>query len=280
MVSLDINTVASILAAATTLALAIAAFQAIGQNKKQLELLAGQTRVFQSQQAPIAIIKSFQFEQNSLKISVENIGTGPISLLVLRTLAVPTKITYLDGKDGPPIEDMKTLQRAFDEKRQLYWRYDMKLQSEFKYEDNRVTLFDTVRFLHHPERKGGILLPKESATFAMEPLFGFKYKNRPPEASYPRFPEVKKMLESNGVTALAVDFDIMGRDMVDKPIQSQPMAKFVVDFSKHETLEHAFKENHRPYFLPLDSQEVLGDFPMSADDYSHSSFMVHLLSET
>jgi hypothetical protein len=67
----------------------------------------------------------------------------------------------------------------------------------------------------------------------------------------------------------------MGKNMAEEKIQSQTLANFVVDLVRHKTLAEAYKENRRPYFLPLDRKEVAEKIPVSTKMYLLSKSSVN-----
>jgi hypothetical protein len=256
----EISTVLDGLVAVGTLGLAAAAFWGIRQNGKQVRALTRQTLILRAQNAPIPVVSEFQFIGDGLKLTIQNTGKSPISALVLSSQFMPTKREIYDEKrDGRQLGPDE-VEMEMQQKKQLYQRFSMLVPPEFVVDGKKINPVDTSKFLLHPVRKDNTLMPGETVTYEVEPVFGLNYKNPPPYFSTEIFAGLKEKLEANEISAVAVRFGILAKDWSEELLQPHDMANFIVDFAVEKTLEEGFKSKRRPYFEPLSRQEFMSTF--------------------
>jgi hypothetical protein len=270
----DLGTASTLLVAIATMAVASVSYASVRQNRRQVNMLVRQTMLLKTQQDPIPLIKAFSFDKNTLKITLENAGNGPASSLAIGSSFVLARHAFFADSRGERPLSSSEFEDASKEKKQVFMRYELEVQRNLQDEGKKVFPTPVACQLINEERDTTLLLPHETCTYSLDLKFGLGPKSGDP-TSFPPFDPLVGLLKENGITCFTVDFDLIGKNMAEDPIQRQRIGMFVVDLAKHKNLEEAFAEKTRPYFMPLDSMEVARTIPLSVEMYLQSKSMVN-----
>lgn len=252
----DISTM--VLAAATTV-VAIATFRSVTQNKRQTKALIRQTLVLKSQQDPVLVIKSFNIHENTLNITIENIGNGPAQLLAVRS---SYGVAKWRPSDSPPNQEEQAIMDFLNTKRRFFGNYQLELR-ELVYEGKKQTLDPGFGYLVNSDANISFLPRGETRTYTLEVKFmtqwGKKVSDIFGEGKGRSFEELKDMMKSNNVKFIGVSLDLMVKNMNETEIPTTRICKFVIDFERHKNLEEAYKEKQEPsFFVNMQNEVVSG----------------------
>jgi hypothetical protein len=266
----SLSVAAELLVALGTIALAGASYLSVRQSKRQLKVLSEQFSIARAQQAPILKLNEVKFEGNSLSLSVENIGGGPAIWLGLRTFFIPARMTIFDKQDGGTPLDPSQAEEAARQGKQLFMRYDMiHPEPKIVHEGEAVGWESMVSFLPNPTTNDPTLFPNEQQTVTTKPLFLITAHKVFLGAPFD-YEQLKALLTANGVQYAALSLGLVAKDATDHPVRGRTIGAFVADFQRHETLEAAAKENHRPYFLAIAPETFFKEGWMKGDEYETS----------
>ena len=227
---MDANLITQIIVAIGTTTLAVATFATIYQSKLQLRELKKQIYMSRSRQMPILKCSNLKFVGNKPHFNITNVGEG---------LAVDIGVSvnfYPTVNDHPSIGARFTL-----EGREVF----------------------PTEFISFPSEKGEMMLVfKESGIFESDILFGMFTKEIMEGLSGKgfTFDKLREFCKRHDVSTIAVDMGVIGKNVMEEPTFTTRIAKFFIDFEKHNTLEEAYNESLKskrsPYSLPLSSGEI------------------------
>jgi hypothetical protein len=255
---LSLNALASLGVALATVILAVVTYKVLIESRKQLSILTAQTVVSRSQLDPYLLVHSFKFTGDKLVIDVENIGKGRAIWLSLRLWYQPCEPHYSADKKGEiPLTPEQAVQLGKTQGR-LFAKYEAS-RKELRYEDWKSALpVQAFTFLGNKNiGDEAVLLEGTRQQFEVEPHSCIG-KDKPPFNQWKgfTFDEFRHFLAENDVGFVALQFQLACKDPVENILPGIHVCKFVMDLSKHKTLEEAFTDNFSFDFFPLTLKEA------------------------
>jgi hypothetical protein len=259
---------ATLLVAIATLVVALVSYSSVRQNKREVDMLTRQTVILRSQIDPIPVVHLIAFSGNKLRVRVVNHGTGPASSLVIDTGVHLCKVTFTkdaEGKEPFSEEELKAAPKGA----LGYPRYDWRPNFFLLSNGEKKHPVDVVNQLLKELPDAMILLPEEEYEYTVDLKFGLGSSRNDPNL-WVGYDQLTDMMRRSEVWSFALTLGLLGKNMAEEKVQGQVLANFVVDLVRHKNLEDAFKENRRPYFLPLDRREIAEQIPLSTEMYLKS----------
>ena len=169
---MDSLSLATVILALATIALAFFTYQAVNHGKNQTEMLVRQTMILRSQIDPIPHITEFSFSNNSLNLDVENIGSGPASSLAVETSFVPAKkVFYENEQSRKPLTGIE-LEKFIPSNNQITIRYEV-YEKTLEKNGEKFNPIREAYILPNKKRNTLVLLPNETQSYNIELGFGF-----------------------------------------------------------------------------------------------------------
>jgi hypothetical protein len=264
---------ATVLVAVATLILALVTYTSVRQNRRQVDMLTRQTVILRSQIDPIPVVHLVAFNGNTLRVRITNHGAGPASSLAIDTGIHLCKVTFTKDASGKQPYSEEEL-RSAPKGTLAYPRYDWHPNSQLLDAGKKKYPVDVVNQLLKELPDTMILLPNEEYEYSVDLRFGLGNSRKDPDL-WLGYEQLVETMRRSDVWSFALSLGLIGKNMADEKIRGQTLANFIVDLVRHKTLEDAFKENRRPYFLPLDIKEVAQKIPVSTEMYLQSKLGIN-----
>lgn len=241
---MDSISIAIIFIVISILVITYFSYQVVQYFKLQNELIVAQNMSLRSQIDPILSIRGCSFNLNSLDITIENIGTGLASSLAVETSFLPTKRIFYENEDSlKPLSEFELLERGKTMK-QVSIKYEIE-EKNIELNGNSNSPRRISYLLLNRPRNSLLLFPKETCSYHIELGFGLITKHSG-ELFYPKYSEFINVLKKNKITCFILSFKLLCKNMLEDQIPDQNIATFIVDLTRHSTIEEAYKENTTP----------------------------------
>jgi hypothetical protein len=281
--SMDTSTealiISNLLVAIGTIVLAVVAYLQIKESKKQSKMFYRQTGFLRNQQIPILCVDSFNIKENTLNINLRNIGNGIATKAAILSNIYIAKADFYLKKDDKKSFSFEEMQALSDKINSFYVKFSYEPKQEMKYEGKKVFLSDSVAFLFKEKTDSLYIMPNQTESFSVEPLFQVKSRDKSIEkffAQFLGFSELIKLLKENNVKFFAVNFSLEFKDINEMMGTGRKLTDFVVDVSKHKSLEEAMKDRHRVNFQQLDDEGVVRTGFADATEYMEVKSVANL----
>jgi hypothetical protein len=220
----------SILGSIATFIVALITLYNVLHLRRQLKLMEKQVILLRSEVYPFIDIKDKKVNGNEVELKLENKGRGPAFNIGFRTQFTPLKII---GSEWSFVDEL--------------YEYENEKPKRRIYPINCVVLLRT------KHRQGSRLHPQEEDVFTGETRFmhGYSKKGRGLSWRYHSFEDLGKLFTTNKLRFVAVSLALVYQDITESIIEEEPLHFFVIDFTKHKSIEEAIKGN-----LPLPSHTV------------------------
>lgn len=244
---------ANIALAIGTFFLAIAAFTAIWQSRKQISILY---RLFASQRIiPNLRIISLDFKGNIATVNIENFSDVPGYEVGLASSFYLVYPKYYSSSEEKEELSISLAQQMIAEGKTVYWHFQPLLKEQLIYQDIRMVPQTYVSFMLTSLNEA-TLLPQKSETIEVEPEFYIGTENVLGRGKILNFEELKEVLLQNNHTFAAINMSLVYKDKLETSMGYEPYAKFVINFKKHKTLEEAWREGISFDFIALSLGEI------------------------
>lgn len=267
---MDILTISNLLMVFATFILAVFAYLQIRESRKQLKMFYRQTGFLRNQQIPILCVDSFSIKENTLNISLRNIGNGIATKAVILSNIYIAKADFYLKKDDKKYLSFEEMQALSNKIHRFYVKFSYEPKQEIKYEGKKVFLTDSVTYLFKETTDSLYIMPGQTISFSVEPFFQIKSRDKSFEkffAQFMGFSELIKLLKENNVKFFAVNFSLKFKDLNDMVGTGRKLTDFVVDIDKHKNLEEAMKDRQRINFQQIDDEDLARTGFEDATDY-------------
>lgn len=214
-----------------TISLAVVTFMLVIQNKSQLKLLQSQNALQKYHTKPQIIIKEFIVKQNSITITLKNIGGGLAKDIGLST----TFHLMFKSNDS----------------------FHLIPKDELKYENKIMKISESITFLKPNNSFSRILGIGEEQIFTTDTLFfELKEKKELGDQKYFKLNELMDFLKNENISGFGIMIGLAYKDLSEDIVTTSSYSALTFDLDRHHSLEDCFTDNIRPYGLPLSFEEL------------------------
>ncbi len=222
-----------------TIVLAFVAFKQMRESRRQalqqVRVLSDQTAVLRSEQDPLLKSHTFIFKGNQLALNLENRGSGRARKIGIETWFYPT-VFEPSQKVGSLVE----VSEAGKKEMKIHGRFLQKSTAQLKYQQSHDGESRSyVNFLASTVSGDSLLDHGITENFTLrhvEPVFEMALNKKGGNTSlaYPKFEELKRIIQDNGFQFVSIWLRLVCKDSVDRPVYGQSW-RFVADVTSQHT---------------------------------------------
>jgi hypothetical protein len=263
------------LVAVGTLVLAIATFTAVYQGRKQLQMLSRQLNLQTGQQVPHLFIKQVTFEEDIVKLDIENATNVPACWAGLETRFFLVRRQYYDAqRNGHEItwgEAVKLREKG----QTVYGKYYLLALNEgpkLVHEGKEVKPETAISFFA-PQGVSVYFPPKATVQVKTTPRFAvsFTEKDRRTWMGF-EYGTLRDFLLKNNIDEVAVSMSLVCKNAGEMVFGQGYVASFVIRTVSDKSLADSSRNAQRFDFLPLSHQDYLSDGKWTTDEQYRNTY--------
>jgi len=264
----------SALVAVGTLALAIATFMAVYQGRKQLQTLSRQVNLQIGQQIPHLFMKQVIFEEDIVKLDIENATNAPAYWVGLETEFFLVRERYYDAQHNGREISWGEVVKLREDGKTVYGKYYPLVGHEcpkLVHEGKEVKPGTGISFCA-PEGVSVYFPPKATAQVKTTPRF-VVYLTEKEGWSWMGFEygTFRDFLLKNSIDTVAVSMSLIWKDAGETVLGQTYVASFVIRTALDKSLAESSRHAQRFDFLALSHQQLLSDrMWITGEDYRNT----------
>ena len=236
---MDWNIFANMSVAVGTIVLAIASFVSNDLSRRQNQAILRQLNLQTGQQIPHLFIRKVTFEDNAIKIDVENATNVPAYWLALSTNYYIVREKYYSDEKGDCEINFGESVKLHEEGKTVYMKYSSIIcnsQPKLKHGDMEVQINSAVSFFD-PQGVSQYLPPKTNIQIKTTPRFAISWRENDSQvyAGFD-FSEFRSFLLKNNIFTVAVTMGLICKDSAEMEHYQGEVARFAIRPSSDKTL--------------------------------------------
>jgi hypothetical protein len=214
-----------------TISLAGVTFLLVIQNRTELKLLRGQYSLQKYQTKPQIIIKNFTVKQNVITTSLKNIGGG-----LAKDIGLSSTFHLMFKSNNS---------------------FHLLPKDDLEFDNKTMKIAESITFLKPDNNFSRILGIGEEQMFTADTIF-FELKENKELGSqkFFRTNELIDFLKNLNIQGFGITIGLVYKDLSEDVVTLYSYSAWTFDLDKHHSLEDCFKDNIRPYGLPLSFEEL------------------------